>query len=101
MGDLSALIFVALAVAWAAQSLLVSILQRSGSPARAEEIARDLAAHAIPIDLWRDDDPSLPDDSMAWHGGAFVGVRTVEDVRRLLYAWAEGAPIDPDALPAA
>lgn len=24
-----------------------------------------------------------------------------EDVRRLLYAWAEGAPIDPDALPAA
>ena len=61
------------ALAWSAQSLLVSILQRSGDPARADEIARDLAAHAIPIDLWRDDDPSLPDDSMAWHGGAFVG----------------------------
>lgn len=61
------------AAAWAAQSLLVSVLQRSGSPAQAEEVARDLAAHAIPIELWRDDDPTLPDDSMAWHGGAFVG----------------------------
>ena len=61
------------ALAWAAQSLLVSVLQRSGDPARADEIARDLAAHAIPMDLWRDDDPTLPDDSMAWHGGAFVG----------------------------
>lgn len=61
------------ALAWAAQSLLVSVLQRSGSPAQADEIARDLAAHAIPIDLWRDDDPTLPDDSMSWHGGAFVG----------------------------
>ncbi|NMA77205.1 MAG: hypothetical protein GX960_08125 [Actinomycetales bacterium] len=74
------------AVAWAAQSLLVSILQRSGSPARAEEIARDLAAHAIPIDLWRDDDPSLPDDSMAWHGGAFVGgIPPRRDERSLSY----------------
>ncbi|MDN6399448.1 MAG: hypothetical protein L0K01_03220 [Brachybacterium sp.] len=61
------------ALAWAAQSLLVSVLQRSGSPAQADEIARALAAHAIPLDLWRDDDPTLPDDSMAWHGGAFVG----------------------------
>ena len=61
------------ALAWAAQSLLLSVMQRSGDPARAEEIARDLAAHAIPLDLWRDDDPSLPDDSMSWHGGAFVG----------------------------
>src|SRR5699024_1585710 len=61
------------ALAWAAQSLLVSVLQRSGSAAQAEEIARDLAAHSIPLDLWRDDDPSLPDSSMAWHGGAFVG----------------------------
>ena len=61
------------AIAWAAQSLLVSVMQRSGSPAQADEIARDLAAHAIPIDLWRDDDPTLPDDSMSWHGGAFVG----------------------------
>lgn len=61
------------AVAWAAQSLLVAILQRSGDGVRAEEIARDLAAHRIPLDLWRDEDPSLPDDSMAWHGGAFVG----------------------------
>ena len=61
------------ALAWAAQSLLLSVMQRSGDPARAAEIARDLAAHAIPLDLWRDDDPSLPDDSMAWHGGAFVG----------------------------
>ena len=61
------------ALAWAAQSLLLSVMQRSGDPARAAEIARDLAAHAIPLDLWRDDDPSLPDDSMSWHGGAFVG----------------------------
>ncbi|ASK66646.1 hypothetical protein CFK39_13440 [Brachybacterium avium] len=61
------------AIAWAAQSLLVSVLQRSGSPAQADEIARDLAAHAIPIDLWRGDDPTLPDDSLSWHGGAFVG----------------------------
>lgn len=61
------------ALAWAAQSLLVSVLQRSGSAAQADAIARDLAAHAIPIDLWRDDDPTLPDDSMSWHGGAFVG----------------------------
>ncbi|WP_394214484.1 hypothetical protein [Brachybacterium vulturis] len=61
------------AIAWAAQSLLVSVLQRSGSPAQADEIARDLAAHAVPIDLWQDDDPTLPDDSMSWHGGAFVG----------------------------
>lgn len=61
------------AIAWAAQSLLVSVLQRSGDPVQADAIARDLAAHAIPIDLWRDDDPTLPDDSMAWHGGAFVG----------------------------
>ena len=61
------------ALAWAAQSLLLSVMQRSGDPARAAEIARDLAAHAIPLYLWRDDDPSLPDDSMSWHGGAFVG----------------------------
>jgi hypothetical protein len=61
------------AIAWAAQSLLLSVMQRSGDPARAEEIARDLAAHAIPLDLWRDDDPTLPDDSLSWHGGAFVG----------------------------
>ena len=61
------------ALAWAAQSLLLSVMQRSGDPARAAEIARDLAAHAIPLDLWRDDDPSLPDDSMSWQGGAFVG----------------------------
>ena len=61
------------AIAWAAQSLLVAVLQRSGDPARADEIARDLAAHSIPLEMWRDDDPTLPDDSMAWHGGAFVG----------------------------
>jgi hypothetical protein len=61
------------ASAWAAQSLLMQIMQRSGDPARADEIARDLAAHGVPLDLWRDDDPALPDDSMAWHGGAFVG----------------------------
>ncbi|MFC7458652.1 hypothetical protein ACFQS2_15795 [Brachybacterium sp. GCM10030267] len=61
------------ASAWAAQSLLVAVLQRSGDPAQADEIARDLAAHGIPLDLWRGDDPTLPDDSMAWHGGAFVG----------------------------
>ncbi|APX34488.1 hypothetical protein BH708_19210 [Brachybacterium sp. P6-10-X1] len=74
------------AIAWAAQSLLVSVLQRSGDPAQAAEIARDLAAHAIPIDLWRDDDPSLPDDSMSWHGGAFVGgIPPRRDERSLSY----------------
>ena len=74
------------ALAWAAQSLLVSVLQRSGDPARADEIARDLAAHAIPMDLWRDDDPTLPDDSMAWHGGAFVGgIPPHRDERRLSF----------------
>ena len=74
------------ALAWAAQSLLVSVLQRSGDPARADEIARDLAAHAIPMDLWRDDDPTLPDDSMAWHGGAFVGgIPPRRDERRLSF----------------
>lgn len=74
------------ALAWAAQSLLVSVLQRCGDAARADEIARDLAAHAIPIDLWRDDDPTLPDDSMAWHGGAFVGgIPPRRDERRLSF----------------
>ena len=74
------------ALAWAAQSLLVSVLQCSGDPARADEIARDLAAHAIPMDLWRDDDPTLPDDSMAWHGGAFVGgIPPRRDERRLSF----------------
>jgi hypothetical protein len=74
------------ALAWAAQSLLVSVLQRSGAPAQADAIARDLAAHAIPIDLWRGDDPTLPDDSMAWHGGAFVGgIPPRRDERSLSY----------------
>jgi hypothetical protein len=26
----------------------------------------------VPVDLFRDDDPHLPDESMTWHGGAFV-----------------------------
>ena len=74
------------ALAWAAQSLLVSVLQRSGDPARADEIARDLAANAIPMDMWRDDDPTMPDDSMAWHGGAFVGgIPPRRDERRLSF----------------
>ncbi|MGP9537889.1 hypothetical protein ACT3SP_07750 [Brachybacterium sp. AOP43-C2-M15] len=74
------------AIAWTAQSLLVSVLQRSGEPTQADEIARDLAAHAIPIDLWRDDDQTLPDDSMAWHGGAFVGgIPPRRDERSLSY----------------
>ncbi|AXK44645.1 hypothetical protein [Brachybacterium saurashtrense] len=74
------------ALAWAAQSLLVAVLQRRGEPAQAEALARDLAAHAIPIDLWRDADPTLPDDSMAWHGGAFVGgMPPRRDERRLSY----------------
>lgn len=74
------------ASAWAAQSLLVSVLQRSGSPAQADEIARDLAAHNIPLDLWRSDDPTLPDDSMSWHGGAFVGgIPPRRDERHLSY----------------
>lgn len=74
------------ALAWAAQSLLVSVLQRSGSPAQADEIARDLAAHNIPLALWTADDPTLPDDSMAWHGGAFVGgIPPRRDERHLSY----------------
>jgi hypothetical protein len=74
------------ASAWAAQSLLMQIMQRSGDPAKADEIARDLAAHSIPLDLWRDDDPTLPDDSMAWHGGAFVGgIPPRRDERHLSY----------------
>lgn len=73
-------------LAWAAQSLLVAVLQRTGDGARADEIARDLAAHSIPLDLWRDDDPTLPDDSMAWHGGAFVGgIPPRRDERSLSY----------------
>ncbi|MGY5763796.1 hypothetical protein ACXET9_01175 [Brachybacterium sp. DNPG3] len=74
------------ASAWAAQSLLVAVLQRSGDPAQADEIARDLARHAIPLTLWQDADPSLPDDSMAWHGGAFVGgIPPRRDERSLSY----------------
>lgn len=74
------------ASAWAAQALLVSVLQRSGSPAQADEIARDLAAHNIPLDLWQADDPTLPDNSMAWHGGAFVGgIPPRRDERHLSY----------------
>lgn len=74
------------ASAWAAQSLLMQVMQRSGDPAKADEIARDLAAHSIPLDLWRDDDPTLPDDSMAWHGGAFVGgIPPRRDERHLSY----------------
>ncbi|MFE5776615.1 hypothetical protein [Brachybacterium sp. NPDC056505] len=74
------------ASAWAAQSLLMQVMQRSGNPAKADEIARDLAAHSIPLDLWRDDDPTLPDDSMAWHGGAFVGgIPPRRDERHLSY----------------
>ena len=61
------------ASAWAAQSLLVQVLQRSGAPGQAAEIAQDLARHGVPQDLWKQDDPTLPDDSMSWHGGAFVG----------------------------
>ncbi|MFC0675788.1 hypothetical protein [Brachybacterium hainanense] len=74
------------ASAWAAQSLLVAVLQRSGDPAAADEIARDLVAHDVPLELWRDDDPSLPDDSLAWHGGAFVGgIPPRRDERSLSY----------------
>lgn len=60
------------AAAWAAQSLLVAVLQRSGTATDADALARDLAAHSVPLDLWRDDDPTLPDDALAWHGGALV-----------------------------
>lgn len=60
------------AAAWAAQSLLVSVMQRQGDAAGADALARDLAAHGIPIDLWRDAAPCLPEDSLAWHGGALV-----------------------------
>lgn len=72
------------AEAWAAQSLLVAVLQRSGDPGDADALARDLAAHAVPLDLWRDDDPHLPDDSLAWHGGALVeGMPPRRDERSL------------------
>lgn len=72
------------AEAWGAESLLVSLLQRSGSASDADALARDLAAHAVPIDLWRDDDPVLPDDSLAWHGGALVeGMGPRRDERSL------------------
>lgn len=78
------------AEAWAAQSLLVSILQRSGSPADADALARDLAAHAVPLDLWRDADPHLPEDSLDWHGGALVaGMPPRRDDRALSVEGAE------------
>ncbi|GAB4096651.1 hypothetical protein GCM10028787_21260 [Brachybacterium horti] len=74
------------AIAWAAQSLLVDVFTRAGSPDRADALARDLAAHAVPLDLWRDDDPALPDDSLAWHGGAFVeGMPPRRDGRALTF----------------
>lgn len=60
------------AEAWAAQSLLVAIFSRGGRPEDADALARDLAAHSVPVDLFHDDDPHLPDESMTWHGGAFV-----------------------------
>lgn len=60
------------AQAWAAQSLLVSILQSLGEASSADVLARDLAAHGVPIDLWREADPQLPDESLTWHGGALV-----------------------------
>lgn len=62
------------AEAWAAESLLLAIMQRSGDPAEAEVLARDLIAHHVPLDLWRETSPGshLPDDAMDWHGGAMV-----------------------------
>lgn len=78
------------AEAWAAQSLLVSVLQRSGRPLEADALARDLAAHAVPLDLWRDDDPRLPETSMDWHGGALVaGMPPRRDDRALSVETAE------------
>lgn len=72
--------------AWAAQALLVVVLQRTGSPDEADRLARDLAAHGVPLDLWRDDDPALPDESMTWHGGAFVeGMPPRRDGRAVTY----------------
>lgn len=74
------------AEAWAAQSLLVAVLQRAGAAAQSAEIAQDLVDHAVPLELWRQDDPSLPDDSMSWHGGAFVGgIPPRRDERHLSY----------------
>lgn len=74
------------AEAWAAQSLLIAVLQRAGATAQSAEIAQDLVDHAVPLELWRQDDPSLPDDSMAWHGGAFVGgIPPRRDERHLSY----------------
>ncbi|MCL6422036.1 hypothetical protein Bequi_01305 [Brachybacterium sp. JHP9] len=77
------------AEAWSAQSLLVAILSRAGSAADADALARDLAAHGVPVDLWRDADPRLPDESMAWHGGAFVeGMPPRADGRALSFEQA-------------
>ncbi|MCS6712413.1 hypothetical protein JSY14_10385 [Brachybacterium sp. EF45031] len=60
------------AEAWTAQSLLMRLHQRSGSPAQADALARDLVAHGAPLDLDQRRDPSLPDDTLAWTGGALV-----------------------------
>lgn len=62
------------AEAWAAESLLLAIMQRSGDPAEAEILARELVAYHVPLDLWRETSPGshLPDDAMDWHGGAMV-----------------------------
>lgn len=78
------------AEAWSAQSLLVAVLQRSGDPAAADALARDLAAHAVPIDLLRDAAPHLPEESMDWHGGALVeGMPPRRDDRALSVESAE------------
>lgn len=78
------------AEAWAAQSLLVSVLQRSGRAEDADALARDLAAHAVPIDLWRDAAPHLPETTMDWHGGALVeGMPPRRDDRSLSVESAE------------
>ena len=78
------------AAARAAQTLLVAILQRSGAPAQADALARELVAANAPLELWRDDDPSLPEGSMAWEGGALVeGLGPRSDERTLTVEGAQ------------
>src|SRR5699024_1834634 len=74
------------AEAWAAQPLQVAVLPRAGAAARAAEVAPARVDHPVPLELGRQDDPSLPDGSLSWHGGAFVGgIPPRRDERHLSY----------------
>lgn len=74
------------AVAWAAQSLLVDVFTRAGSPDRADALARDLAAHAVPgHGVVREGGVVVP-PQVQGHGGAFVeGMPPRRDGRALTF----------------